>query len=209
MAELKPAIQEPPDCSATVSSADGTTTLFDLELAEYYVDNPIERKGGSTAKQVISCWDKVCATLYLRPEKLNLPVDVGVRFKEPVSLKLGEVSSFADQLILFSRAHCPTRHLERITFEVFAPRVILAAQRARRENCPDVSRRRSGNRLALLEHRGAHRCTPATPRQPRSSQECKEIRLDARGREMAARLCLWRNGHEPSGPASAGAVHLA
>jgi len=122
LTELKAAVQEPPDCSATVIDMGGSTTLVDLELAEYYVDNPAEGAGGSTAKRVSSCWDKVCATLYPQLDKLKLPVDVGVRFKEPVSLKNGRVSSFADELIRFAREFCPNGHLERTTHGVFAPK---------------------------------------------------------------------------------------
>src|SRR5262245_48756667 len=100
VADLKPAIQEPPACSATLTNTDGTTTLLDLEIAEYYVDNP-EEGGGSPVKRVSSWWDKVCASLYPQLETLRLPVDVGVRLKEPVSLKTGQVSSFANELIVF------------------------------------------------------------------------------------------------------------
>jgi hypothetical protein len=119
LAELKPAIQEPPDCSATVINMDGTTTLLDFEIAEYYVDNS-EVGGGSPVKRVSSCWDKVCASLYPQLETLQLPVDVDVRFNEPVSLKNGQDKAFASELIRFAREFCPGGYLEPTTHEVFS-----------------------------------------------------------------------------------------
>jgi hypothetical protein len=132
LAEVKPAIHDPPDCSAFVTNADGITTLVDLELAEYYVDNPAGDAGGSTAKRVTSCWDKVRANLSPQLEKLKLPVDVAVRFKEPVSLKNGQVSTFADELIRFAREFCTNKHLERTTHEAFPPEYTLLNEHVER-----------------------------------------------------------------------------
>jgi hypothetical protein len=120
VAEIKSAIQEPPDCSASVTNTDETTTLLDLEIVEYYVDNPGDGDRGSPVKRVGSCWDKVCATLYPQLETLRLPVDVAVRFKEPAYLKSGQVPSFASELIRFAREFCPKGHLERATHGEFS-----------------------------------------------------------------------------------------
>src|SRR5262245_44724260 len=76
-----------PDCSATVTNSDGTTTLLNFEIAQYYVDDLPDVAGGSPSKRVYSCWEKVSAILYPRLETLRLPVDVRVWFKEPVSLR--------------------------------------------------------------------------------------------------------------------------
>jgi hypothetical protein len=118
--DVKPAVKEPPDCSATITNPDGTTVLLDFEIAEYYVDNRRDGDGGSPSKRVSSCWDKVRATLDPRLETLKLPVDVGVRFKEPVSLRNGQVDQFADELIRFAQEFCPERHLERTAHDAFS-----------------------------------------------------------------------------------------
>jgi hypothetical protein len=79
--DVKPAVKEPPDCSATITNPDGTTVLLDFEIAEYYVE---------------------------------------VRFKEPVSLRNGQVDQFADELIRFAQEFCPERHLERTAHDAFS-----------------------------------------------------------------------------------------
>lgn len=118
IAELKPAIQEPPDCSAMALNTDGTITLLDLEVAEYYGDD--RENGGSPVKRLSSYWDKVYTVLSSQLETLRLPVYVSVRFKEPVSLKNGQITSFANELISFAREFCPKEHRECTTHEVFS-----------------------------------------------------------------------------------------
>src|SRR5262249_41566134 len=84
---LKPAAREPPDASVTVANSDKSKGLMDFELTEYYVDDPRDCQGGSPSKRTSGWWDKVQAALDLQLEILRLPVDVGVRFKEPIVLK--------------------------------------------------------------------------------------------------------------------------
>jgi hypothetical protein len=118
--ELGPALKEPPDGSAAITNPDGTTLLLDFEIAEHYVDNPRNAHGGSPSKRVRSRWDRVCAALYPRLETLRLPVDVVVHFKEPISLKNGQIDQFVDELIRFAQTFCPKGHLERAAHGAFS-----------------------------------------------------------------------------------------
>jgi hypothetical protein len=119
--KVKPAAHEPPDCSAIVSSKDGTTTLLDLELAEYYVDQFKDGVRGSLVRRVGSWWEKVCASLDPQIEAQRLPVLGSVRFKEPVLLKNAQVSNLSNELIRFAQESCPRRHLERTCHTEFSP----------------------------------------------------------------------------------------
>lgn len=112
--ELKPAIQEPPDCSATINNKDGTTIFLYFEIAEYFVD--IANRGGSSIKRVSSFWDKVNAILIPQLERLQLTVDVRVRFSEPILLESNQLVPFVDELVSFAREYCPRGNLERATF---------------------------------------------------------------------------------------------
>ncbi|MHC4404156.1 MAG: hypothetical protein ACYTG0_31260 [Planctomycetota bacterium] len=117
---VTPALKDPPDGSASITNTDGRTLLFDFEIAEYYVDDPRDGDGGSPSKRVSGCWDKVRGTLDPQLEALRLPVDVGVRFKEPGFLKNRHVGEFAGELIRFAQEFCPTRHLERTHHDAFS-----------------------------------------------------------------------------------------
>lgn len=118
VAEVKPALRDPPDGSATMRNPDGTTFLLDFEVAEYYVDDTAD---GSPSKRVSGCWDKVRAKLDPQLEHLRLPVDVGVWLKEPVLLRNNHVGLFADELIEFAQEHSPRRHLDRTAHRAFSP----------------------------------------------------------------------------------------
>lgn len=118
--EVKPALNEPPDGSATITNPDGTTLLLDFEVAEYYVDDPLTGAGGSPSKRVSDCWDKVRVKLDPRLEVLRLPVDVAVRFAEPVSLKKSYVGQFAEELIRFAQEFRPDGHLARTNHHEFS-----------------------------------------------------------------------------------------
>jgi len=120
LTELKPALKEPPDASATITSADGTTVLLDFEMAEYYVDDPRDGEGGSPSKRVNDVWEKVRAKLDPRLEVLRLPVHVSVRLKGPTILKNKHARQFADELIRFAQAFCPAVHLNRTNHDVFS-----------------------------------------------------------------------------------------
>lgn len=118
--EVKPALKEPPDGSAAIANSDGTTLLLDFEIVGYYVDNPRNSDGGSPSKRVSSCWEKVCGFLYPKLETLRLPVDMAVRFREPVSLRNGKVGQFAGELVRFAQEFCPAVHLARTNYDTFA-----------------------------------------------------------------------------------------
>lgn len=120
VSEVKPALKEPPDGSATITNPDGTTLLLDFEIAEYYVDDPLSGAGGSPSKRVSDCWDKVRVKLDPQLETLRLPVDMSLHFTEPVSLRNGQVRQFAKELIQFAQEFCPDGHLTRTTHDDFS-----------------------------------------------------------------------------------------
>ncbi|MFO0811444.1 MAG: hypothetical protein U0746_22675 [Gemmataceae bacterium] len=120
LTELKPALKDPPDGSATITNSDGTTLLLDFEVAEYFVDDPRVGKRGSSSKRVSGCWDKVRDALVPQLEVLRLPVDLGVRLKEPIRLKNTDVDRFAAELIRFAQEFCPDGHLGRTRHAVFS-----------------------------------------------------------------------------------------
>ncbi len=118
--ELKPALKEPPDGSATITNPDGTTRLMDFEIVEYYVDDPRNGEGGSPSKRGNDFWDKVRAELFPHLDTLRLPVDMDVRLKEPIIFKNKHVRPFANELIRFAQEFCPDAHLDRTHHEVFS-----------------------------------------------------------------------------------------
>jgi hypothetical protein len=118
--ELKPALKEPPDGSATFTNADGTTYLLDFEIAEYYVDDPRDDEGGSPSRRAKDFWDKVLAELVPRLEVLRLPVYLDVRLKDLTILKNKHVRQLADELIRFAQDCCPECHLERTRHVLFS-----------------------------------------------------------------------------------------
>src|SRR5262249_19284400 len=101
-------------------NSDKSKGLMDFELTEYYVDDPRDCQGGSPSKRTSGWWDKVQAALDLQLEILRLPVDVGVRFKEPIVLKNSQVDKFASELIRFAQQFCPEHHLGRSSHRAFS-----------------------------------------------------------------------------------------
>jgi hypothetical protein len=118
--ELKPAVREPPDCSADITDADGTTLLLDFEIAEYYVDIPGETKSGSPTKRASDFWSKVMTAVNPRFEDLGAPADIHVTLKNPAVLKNKHARPLAEELIRFGQELCPKVHLERARYEEFS-----------------------------------------------------------------------------------------
>lgn len=118
--ELEPALKEPPDGSATITNADGTTLLLDFEIAEFYVDDRRDGEGGSPSKRASGFWDKVAAEVVTRIEGLRIPVYMHVSLKVPELLKRKHIRPLADQLSRFAQEFCPEGDLDRTHHEAFS-----------------------------------------------------------------------------------------
>jgi hypothetical protein len=117
---LTPAPREPPDAWATVRNPDGTARHLDIEMAEYYVDDPGNGTGGSPSRRASGCWGKLQPEVVKRLAALRVPVQIDVRFRDPHTLGNRLVRSLADELVRYAQEFCPARDLARIRHDRFS-----------------------------------------------------------------------------------------
>lgn len=107
---------EAPDCSATITTGNGSKKLLDVECTEYHVDNAAGRRG-SRIRRMKNLWDLVHNALQL--EEARLPVLMNICFKEPFVLEKGQRGELANELIRFACEFDPGRNLHRTKHDQF------------------------------------------------------------------------------------------
>jgi len=118
--EIGKTFKETPDGSATINNPDGTTSILDFELVEYFVDEPVRGSGGAPSKKAAGCWRKVQKAIYSRLKLLRLSIDLLIRFKEPMVLKSSQTNQLADEMIRFAQEFCPRGYLSQSEHKQFS-----------------------------------------------------------------------------------------